>query len=299
MGEIEDFVAYLKDVKQKSQNTVASYQRDLIKMDDYLKKKGISAIRSVTENDLKEFLSWMKEQNLKDSTVSRSVASIKAFFQFLSKKGDISGDVSENLKAPKIEKVLPEYLTVEETSKLLNQPDVKTVKGLRDKSMLELLYATGIRVTELINLELEDLDFKTDQLHCHVKGRERFIPFGSQAREALLKYLETARKELVEEQKNKLLFTNLTGESMSRQGFWKIMKAYGKKAGIDKEITPHTLRHSFAVHLLENGADLKNVQRMLGHSDISTTQVYTKLSANPVREEYTKAHPRENEKQEN
>ena len=298
-GEIEDFIDYLRKVKNKSENTIVSYRRDLTKLNEYFIRKGKNTVEGISEKDLEDFIMSLKEQNLKSSTVSRSIASTKAFFHFLAGRGKINGDISENLKAPKIEKKLPEVLTVEETTKLLDQPDTDTIKGLRDKSMLELLYATGIRVTELINLKVEDLDFKTDHLHCHEKGRERFIPFGNQAKEVLERYLKSARKVLLGSRTSEFLFTNINGEVMSRQGVWKILKFYGKKAGINKEITPHTIRHSFAVHLIENGADLKNIQKMLGHSDISTTQFYTRFSDNSERAQYRSTHPREKKKQEN
>jgi integrase/recombinase XerD len=222
------------------------------------------------------------------ATVSRNVASMKAFYLYLQNQGIIDIDPAENLKAPKVEKKMPDILSVPEMEKLLEQPQERTAKGIRDRAMLELLYATGIRVTELITLKLEDVNWKLDYIICHDRTKERMIPFGFKAREALDKYMRKARPELLGDKKCEMLFTNCSGESMSRQGFWKLLKQYVKQAGIEMEITPHTLRHSFAAHMVENGADLHVVQEMLGHSDISTTMMY----ATRAREVYAKAHPR-------
>lgn len=217
---------------------------------------------------------------------------MKAFFHYMEKTRRINEDPSEHLKPPKIEKKMPEILSPEEVMLLLEQPCGNTPKELRDKAMLELLYATGIRVSELISLKVTDLNLQMEYLSCSDGHRERIIPLGAVALEALKKYMGEGRPRLIREEGCPWLFTNCTGQDMSRQGFWKLIKYYGKKAGIKKEITPHTLRHSFAAHLVSNGADLKSVQEMLGHSDISTTQIYSQMGHSHIREVYLKTHPR-------
>lgn len=291
-GELEAFISYLSGIKKMSENTIVSYRRDLNKFAAYLEEQGVSKVEEISEFDLNDYVRQLDKQNFKAATISRNIASIKAFFHYLTNAGRIKEDISENLKAPKIEKKIPTVLTVEETEKLLMQPVANNPKGLRDRAMLELLYATGIRVTELISLRIGDVDLKTSLLDCRDNDRDRKIPFGGKAREALVDYLSEGREKLLNGEKSDILFTNCNGNPMSRQGFWKLLKAYGKKAGIEKDITPHTIRHSFAAHLIENGADIKSVQEMLGHSDISTTQVYVKLGGNRLRQEYVKAHPR-------
>lgn len=292
-GELEAFISYLSHIRKMSDNTIVSYRRDLNKFTAYLEEQGIRRIEEVSEFDLNDYIRQLEKQNFKAATISRSIASIKAFFHYLTKEGIVKEDISQNLKAPKIEKRVPEVMTVEETERLLMQPTGDNPKGLRDRAMLELLYATGIRVTELVSLKVQDVDLKTSLLDCRDSDRERKIPFGSKAREALVDYLSGGREQLLCGEKSDILFMNCSGKPMSRQGFWKLLKVYGKKAGIERDITPHTIRHSFAAHLIENGADVKSVQEMLGHSDISTTQVYVKFSGNHLREEYSKAHPRE------
>lgn len=291
-GEIEAFITYLHNVKQTSENTQISYRRDLNKLKCFLEKQDIVKVGEVKAEDLVQYVKYLEEQGFKAATISRNIASIKAFYHFLYQRRKVDTDVSEDLQAPKIERKLPDIMTMEETENLLRQPSGDTPKDLRDKAMLELLYATGIRVTELINLEVSDVNLQTDSLLCRDGNRERSIPFGPKAKEALTRYLEDGRRELLKGEENIILFVNCNGRPMSRQGFWKLLKSYGKKAGISMEITPHTVRHSFAAHLVENGADLKSVQEMLGHSDISTTQVYTLLRHNHLREVYAKAHPR-------
>lgn len=217
---------------------------------------------------------------------------MKAFFQYLMVQNYVNQNVTDGLKAPKIEKKAPVILSMEETSRLLDQPNGNTPKELRDHAMLELLYATGIRVSELISLKLSDMNLKLEYITCKDAHKERIIPFGEVAKEALQHYLEEGRSYLVSEEGSEYLFTNCSGKEMSRQGFWKLIKAYGKKAGIETEITPHMLRHSFAAHLVSNGADLKAVQEMLGHADISTTQIYAQMKQSRIREVYAKAHPR-------
>ena len=289
---IQSFIQYLHNTKKSSGNTEVSYERDLKKLDQFLREQGIDDVTQVTATNLNSYMLYMERRRLAPSTVSRSVASIRAFYQYLVKIKEISENPSESLHPPKVEKKMPEILTVEEVDLLLAQPKGNTPKGMRDRAMLELLYATGIRVSELIHLELSDVNLQLGFLTCRESGRERMVPFGSVAKKALQAYLTEARPGFVKEEDCPLLFTNCSGKVMSRQGFWKILKGYAGAAGIQADITPHTLRHSFAAHLLQNGADLKSLQEMLGHSDISTTQIYVKASGNKIRDVYTKAHPR-------
>ena len=272
---IEQFIAYLHNVKETSNNTELSYRRDLKKVIAFLRAHGLTEWVDVTEDDLKAY-----------------IASIKALFHFMAQDGIIKKDISDGLKAPKIEKKMPEVLTMEEVIRLLDQPSGDSHKEIRDKAMLELLYATGIRVTELITLKVSDVNLPMSFIICKDAHKERVIPFGKAAKNALVRYLGEAREQMIEDKSSDVLFCNFSGAPMSRQGFWKLIKYYAKKAGITADITPHTLRHSFAAHLVENGADLRSVQEMLGHSDISTTQIYANMNHNRIREVYAKAHPR-------
>lgn len=290
--EIDAFISYLHNVKKTSTNTELSYQRDLKKFIVFLEGRKISSLKEVKEDDLVAYMDYMVAESFKPATISRNVASIKALFHFLAYEDMIDEDISGVLKAPKIEKKAPEIMTMTEVNTLLEQPKGDTPKEIRDKAMLELLYATGIRVSELITLKNEDLNLQMNYIICNHGGKERIIPFGLKARNALLNYLENSREALVMNNKSEELFVNCSGVPMSRQGFWKLIKYYSRKAGITTDITPHTLRHSFAAHLVENGADLKSVQEMLGHSDISTTQIYANMNHNHLREVYQKAHPR-------
>lgn len=289
---IEQFITYLHNVKKTSANTEMSYRRDLKKVAAFLNTNGLTDLVNVKEADLKSYIVFMNEQHFAAATVSRNIASIKAFFHFLNQEKIIDRDISEGLKAPKIEKKMPEILTTQEVVRLLEQPSGDSPKEVRDKAMLELLYATGIRVTELITLRISEVNLPMSFIVCKDAHKERVIPFGMAAKNALVKYLTKAREEMVEDKSSDILFANCSGSPMSRQGFWKLIKYYSKKAGITADITPHTLRHSFAAHLVENGADLRSVQEMLGHSDISTTQIYANMNHNRIREVYAKAHPR-------
>lgn len=291
-SDIQGFMVYLRDVKKTSKNTEVSYERDLRKMSEYFEAKDITETAKITAQDMKDYIENLDKQGKKASTISRNIASIKAFFQYMLGEGKIKEDVSASLKAPKIEKKLPTILTLEETERLLAQPSGKSDKEIRDKAMLELLYATGIRVTELISLRLSNLNLSMNCITCGADGKERMIPFGKVAKKALSEYVNDVRLHMIGDPTNDILFTNCSGQTMSRQGFWKILKYYTKKAGITADITPHTLRHSFAAHMVSNGADLHAVQEMMGHSDISSTQIYTQLSQGKLREVYAKAHPR-------
>ncbi len=290
--DLNSFLSYLSDVKKTSENTRSSYRRDLTKLLVFLNEKGIKSMADVKEDDLHSYMKYMEENSFAPASISRTVASIKAFFHFLFHEHIIKNDFSVNLKAPKLEKKIPSILSMEEVVRLLNQPAGDSPKEIRDKAMLELLYATGIRVSELISLKVSDVNFQMNYVSCKDRNKERIIPYGNAARNALQRYMSESREALLELDDSDILFVNCSGSLMSRQGFWKIIKYYSKKAGIDADITPHTLRHSFAAHLVENGADLRSVQEMLGHSDISTTQIYATMNHKHIREVYEKAHPR-------
>lgn len=289
--EIQKFIQYLEEEKHASMNTEVSYKRDLLKLEEYVKEQNISALTRVNTTNLNSYMLYLEKKGSAPSSISRNIASIKAFYSYLWKKGIIDKDPAENLKAPKLEKKFPDILTVEEVELLLKQPGGNNAKEIRDKAMLELLYATGIRVSELIGLKLSDVNFQLGYIRCMIHEKERIIPFGGQAKKALENYVLQSRKQLLKGQDSDMLFVNCSGKPMSRQGFWKLVKLYGNKAGIEKEIMPHTLRHSFAAHLVENGADLRSVQEMLGHSDISTTQMYMSMNTR-LREVYNRSHPR-------
>lgn len=290
--EIEEFVRYLKEIRNATENTTDSYERDLKKLEHYLSEQGIGNVTQVNATNLNSYILYLEKEGKKPSTISRSIASMKAFFQYLQKQGTIKEELTEELKSPKIEKKVPSILSTEEVERLLEQTRGNTPKELRDCAMLVLLYATGIRVSELIGLKLTDVNLKMEYIKCQDSHKERIIPFGNVAKDAVSRYLAEGRTELIREAESPWLFTNCSGQPMSRQGFWKLIKSYGKKAGIQHEITPHTLRHSFAAHLVNNGADLKAVQEMMGHSDIATTQIYTRFNQSHIREVYAKAHPR-------
>ncbi len=289
---IRCFIDYLHNVKKASENTIVSYERDLRKMANYLVAMGITNLEDVTETHLNAYMLYLERSKFAPSTVSRSVAAMRAFFHFMWMEHKIASDPSVRLHPPKVEKKIPEILSVEEVDLLLRQPSTKTPKGKRDKAMLELLYATGIRVSELIHLKIDDVNMNMSYITCVDEEKERIIPFGNVAKSALREYLQDGRKAFVKTEDCDMLFTNCSGKAMSRQGFWKILKGYAHSAGIMTDITPHTLRHSFATHLLQNGADLKSVQEMMGHADISTTQIYLHMNINKIKDVYTKAHPR-------
>ncbi|MFV0527366.1 MAG: site-specific tyrosine recombinase XerD [Lachnospiraceae bacterium] len=289
---IQKFVTYLQKTKKTSTNTIISYERDLKKMLRYFETQNIHEVFQVTGIGLTSYVMYLEKENFATSTISRNIASIRAFFHWLEGKKLIDNDPSQELKPPKVIKKAPEILTVEEVNRLLLQPREDTAKGIRDRCMMEILYATGIRVSELVNLQTTDANLQMEYIRCGQDGRERIIPFGSLCRKSLKKYMEDSRTELLGKNECKELFINCSGKSMSRQGFWKVLKSYSSEAHITKDITPHTLRHSFAAHLIQNGADVKSVQEMLGHSDISSTQMYLNLGNQKMREVYSKSHPR-------
>lgn len=273
-GEVDRFEQYLREVKQASENTVQSYRRDLMQMITYLEEKEIREAAKVTKTSLHGYILHMEEQGKAATTISRMMAAMKAFFNYECMQACIRRNPAESLHAPKVEKKAPVVLSVDQVSALLAQPSGQTPKEIRDKAMLALLYATGIRVSELIGIQMEDINMNIGFLVCRDGERERTIPFGRSAKAALEEYLEHARNDLLRGKGSDYFFVNCTGGAMSRQGFWKIIKYYGEKAGIEEDITPHTLRHSFAAHLIARGADMRAVQTILGHSDMATTQMY-------------------------
>lgn len=289
-AQIDNFVMYMEQVKRASKNTIMSYKRDLTKLKNYFESQGYEELDQVNETNLTSYVLFLEKKGFASSTISRNIASIKAFFYYLIKNKVVADDPTQKLKPPKIEKKILAILTVDEVALLLDQPSGNSAKELRDKAMLELLYATGIRVSELISLKLSDINIDMNFLVCENENKERVIPFENIAKSALLRYLKESRPIMALNQH--YLFTNCQGEVMTRQGFWKIVKHYAARAGIQKDITPHMIRHSFATHLVENGADLRMVQEILGHSDISTTQVYARIGHNQLKKAYQEAHPR-------
>lgn len=289
---IKEFEVYLVEVKHSSENTRSSYLRDLNQFHTYLVHHTSSALCDVRGDEVEAYVDWLKRAGKSSATVSRSIASLKCFYALEKSNGRVSTNPAAGIVLDKSDKKLPQILSSREVEILLEQPDVKDVKGCRDKAMLELLYATGIRVTELISLRMEDVNLSASVIRCCGRDKYRMIPLYSAAVRALSDYVENVRPHLVREQDETSLFVNMSGEPMSRQGFWKIIKHYQELAKIEKDITPHTLRHSFAAHLLENGADLRSIQEMLGHSDISSTQIYAQLVKKQLKDVYKKAHPR-------
>ena len=288
----EQYQHYLEQEKHASSNTLASYLRDLHQFEDFLAQHGKAELRKVKQSDVSDYVAWMSGKGKSAATVTRAIASLKSFYAFLQMNGEVKSNPVKGVAAAKVERKFPEILTNKEVELFLEQPKCTDAKGYRDHAMLELLYATGIRVSELIDLNEEDISLNAGLIRCESKGKERMIPLYPTAIKALSDYIKEVRPRLIADPEETALFVNMNGERMSRQGFWKIVKHYQELAGISKEITPHTLRHSFAVHLLENGADLRAIQEMLGHADISSTQVYTRVVKKQLRDIYQKAHPR-------
>ena len=290
--QLKQFFKFLEMDKKVSNNTLQSYKRDLEQYKDYLITKDLK-YNKVKEEDIKAYLEYLvEEQNKKPSTISRMIASIRSFYQYEVKNKKISADPTEKVQSPKIEKKAPCVLTTKEVELLLEQPTDADLKGIRDKALLEFAYATGMRVTEIISLNVEDVNIEQEYVECKTGKKKRDIPLGKMALNAVKEYLNKARDVMVKTDKEKALFVNVNGKRLTRQGFWKIIKYYQEQAHIDKDITPHTLRHSFATHLLQNGAELKAIQTMLGHSDISSTQVYMQFQNDGLNNIYKKAHPR-------
>lgn len=289
---IEQFISFIRDIKHVSENTLISYKRDLIKMSNYFMKQGITSPDKINSTNINTYILWLEKNGQAASTISRYIAAMKSYFHYLLQTGKISSEPTALIKAPNVAKKPPQVLTVEEINGLLSQPVTDNNKGIRDKAMLELMYATGMRVTELISLKVNDINFQLGYVVCKDAGKERIIPFGIPAKKALNEYMNSARNSMIKDISNDMLFVNCSGNPLSRQGFWKIIKQYAEQAGIDGNITPHTIRHSFALHLVENGANLYAVQEMLGHSNVSATQVYAEMKGTRLRDEYTKNHPR-------
>lgn len=285
------FEQYLSTSKKVSLNTLESYLHDIGQYLSYLQTCALSP-EQVTKKHLEAYIGTLKDSNRSASTITRNVASIRCFYQFLISEGQVEANPAKFLKLDKAPKKLPQILTGQEIEQLLAQPDIKEAKGCRDKAMLELLYATGIRVSELIDLNIQDVNLSRGLLFCRGGKSERVIPVYAAAISAVSDYIYRVRNLMITPEGGHALFINLNGSRLTRQGFWKIVKGYAESAKIVKEITPHTLRHSFALHLLENGADLKDIQVMMGHADISSTQVYVQLLDNHFKEVYNNCHPR-------
>lgn len=289
--QIKLFLEFLQNDKKVSDNTLQSYRRDIVYYNKYLEANKMNYVK-IKEEDIKDYLAHLQEIGKKSSTVSRNLASIRSFYQFLIRNKKVKMDPTNNIQSPKVEKKAPSVLTAQEVNLLLDQPKDVDLKGTRDKAMLEFAYATGMRVTEIISLNMENVHVDEGYVVCKTGSKERNIPLGTMSLKALKEYIEEARPVLIKDENEKALFVNINGQRLTRQGFWKIVKFYKEQAHITKDITPHVLRHSFATHLLQNGADLKSIQTMLGHSDISSTQVYMQFQDNGLKNIYKKAHPR-------
>lgn len=289
--QISNFLEFMQNDKKVSENTLQSYRRDILQYQDYIEKKDLT-LYNVEKTNVSKYLDNMKKEGKKSSTISRSLASIRAFYQYLLRNKQVKIDPTEGIQSPKIDKRVPTVLSSQEVELLLEQPKAVDLKGIRDKAMLEFAYATGMKVTEIISLNLEDVNFDEGFVTCKSGERTRNIPLGNISKAALKDYVENARPILIRDENITALFVNTNGYRLTRQGFWKIIKYYKDEAHITKDITPHVLRHSFATHLLQNGADLKSIQLMLGHSDISSTQVYMQFQDETLQNIYKKAHPR-------
>jgi integrase/recombinase XerD len=290
---LDSFLAYITVEKGLSKNTLESYGRDVGKFLVFLEERGVKSVHEIKYENILDFLSIFKKQGFSDTTTVRTIVSIKQFFKYLLIEKIIKEDPSSQIQTPKMKKSIPGVISLEDVEKILSSPDEKTPEGVRDLAMLELLYATGIRVSELINLKQNEVNFEMGFIIVYGKGsKERIVPMGAEAQEKLKAYMEKSRPALLKQRECKELFVTRRGKGMSRQGFWKLIKGYALKSNIPKSISPHTLRHSFATHLLERGADLRTIQIMLGHSDISTTQIYTHVENERLKEIHKKYHPR-------
>ncbi len=289
---VKEYTSFMTDIRHKSLNTVESYKRDVTQYISYLDGTGVTDISSTTKTTVLSYLLYLQKEGRASSTVSRTLASLRSYYLFMMQNGVVKSNPTSNLEAPHVEKKIPKILSGEEVELLLEQPKNCDNKGIRDKAMLELLYATGIRVSELINLDVSDVNVPMSFVRCKGGKKERIIPMGHQAKDALENYINNVRKYMVKDENETALFVNCSGARLSRQGFWKLIKYYQHIAGIETDITPHTLRHSFAAHLLENGADLHSIQEMMGHADISSTQVYSRMMNSKIKDVYANAHPR-------
>ncbi len=291
--KLQQFFAYLTVERGLAQNTIISYALDLKQFKSFCNRRQMEQAERIDRNSVLNYLLELKKTGRSPATISRHMAALKSFCRFLVDEQVLGSDPMANLESPGLKKKLPGVLAQEEVEKLLEQPRIGNVDGIRDKAMLELMYATGMRVSELLALDFDQVDFDRDYVRCLGKGaKERIIPVGAIARNFLAEYLCRGRIKICPDKEESALFLNMRGKRLTRQGFWKIIKKYALKAGITKTITPHTLRHSFATHLLENGADLRALQEMLGHADIATTQIYTHLTQTKLKEVFNKYHPR-------
>ncbi len=289
---VERFITYLEKDKKLTKSTLQSYRHDTMQFIDFLESNRLKSVDKANKALVVSYIVHLQKLGRATSTISRNIVSLKGFYLYLIKIGVVSEDPMLEIHPPKVEKKLPQVLTTKEIELLLDQPKCVDLKGYRDKAMLELLYATGIRVSELISLNLDDINLDMGFIRCRTGGKERIIPIGKICTNALHEYITNARGMIIRTPEEEALFVNMSGMRLSRQGFWKLIKQYTQQANITKPITPHTLRHSFAAHLLENGADLRSIQSMLGHADISSTQVYAQLMNNKLKDIYAKAHPR-------
>ena len=289
--QINNFLEFLKNDKKLSENTLQSYRRDIVQYEEYISKKNTDYL-NVESEDIGSYLKYLQKSNKKSSTISRSLASIRSFYQYLLRTKVITKDPTDGIQSPKIEKKAPSVLSSQEVELLLEQPSTEDLKGMRDKAMLEFAYATGMRVTEIISLDIDSVNLDQGFVVCKNGAKQRNIPLGTMSIKEKKDKIEKARPIIIKDDSIKALFVNINGKRLTRQGFWKIVKYYKEQAHISKEITPHVLRHSFATHLLQNGADLKAIQTMLGHSDISSTQVYMQFQDESIKNIYRKAHPR-------
>lgn len=287
-----EFIKYLEESRGLSKNTIDSYSRDLRQFKEYLENHGLIYFKDVTKTTVLTYILSLQNNNKSNATISRCLSSIRALYAYLLSEGITTENPTAQIEAPKTTKKLPSILTLKEVETLINQPDETSNMGKRDRAMFELLYATGLRVTELVSLNTKDIELDLGYIKCkQLNGTSRVIPFGKMAKKALKEYINDARTDIAIEEES-AFFVNYFGKRLTRQGFWKIIKRHTKQANIEKSITPHTLRHSFATHLIQNGADIKSVQEMLGHSDISSTQMYLQLSDNKIKDVYKNAHPR-------
>lgn len=283
---IDEFIESLKS-RQASVNTLASYERDIVQFDKYFTEQG-KKIFDLTKEDMMEYVNYLRDMGKSNSTISRNTASLKSFYRYLVNKKLAEENIAENIVVPKVDRKEPMVLTLAEIEKLLEQPDLSELKGQRDKVMLEILYVTGIRVTELVSLRIDDVNFSAGYIRVKKKNSERHIPLGNRSMKLLKEYMEKVRPLLIRTEEEKSLFINTNGQKMTRQGYWKILKQYKEQAKIDKDITPHTIRHSFAVHMLQNGIEVKRVQELLGHTDVASTMMYTQMAESLPKEDYFK-----------
>jgi integrase/recombinase XerD len=290
---LDRFLNYLIVEKGLSKNTIEAYSHGLNRFLNYLRRKGMEEVREISKLDIREFLLFLKKKGLSSKTLARNLVSIRVFMRFLTEESILSANPAEEIESPKTAKTLPEILSLEEVETLLEQPDTQIPQGMRDRAMLEMLYATGMRVSELTQLQVNNVHLEAGYVLIYGKGsKERIVPIGNEAMKWARRYMGETRERLLKKRESPFLFVNRSGKPMSRQNFWKSIKAYGRRAGIRKRIAPHLIRHSFASHLLERGADLRSVQLMLGHVDISTTQIYTHVTGERLKKIHQRYHPR-------